>query len=230
MTTVLVVGGTSGLGLAVARKYVADGWSVVITGRDAGRAEEVAADVGGGTRGLAVDLSEPETVAAALEPIEAVDHIVLSAIDRDTNNIAGYDIAAARYLAMLKLVGYTAVISTLQERLSEEGSVVIFGGRAKDRPYPGSTTVSTVNGGVTGMVNTLAVQLAPRRVNAVHPGIVADSPYWSGKTAATDGVREHTPTGRNVSTADIVDAVDFLVRNRSVNGINLDVDGGWLLG
>src|SRR5262245_53187933 len=113
MTTVLVVGGTSGLGLAVARKYVADGWSVVITGRDAGRAEEVAADVGGGTRGLAVDLSEPETVAAALEPIEAVDHIVLSAIDRDTNNIAGYDIAAARYLAMLKLVGYTAVISTL---------------------------------------------------------------------------------------------------------------------
>ena len=64
-----------------------------------------------------------------------------------------------------------------------DGSVVLFGGRAKDRPYPGSTTVSTVNGGVSGMVRSLTVQLAPRRVNAIHPGIVGDSPYWSGKAA-----------------------------------------------
>ena len=76
----------------------------------------------------------------------------------------------------MKLVGYTAVVGALRDRLAEDGSVVLFGGRAKDRPYPGSTTVSTVNGGVSGMVRSLAVQLAPRRVNAIHPGIVGDSP------------------------------------------------------
>jgi len=229
MTSLLVVGGTAGIGLEVARRYAVEGWSVGLTGREAGRAEKVAGNVGGDTRGIGLDLSEPEQVAAALADIDAVDHVVLSAIARDANNVADYDIAAARYLAVMKLVGYTAVVSALLDRLAEDGSVVLFGGRAKDRPYPGSTTVSTVNGGVSGLVNTLAVQLAPRRVNALHPGIVADSPFWAGKSDATDKVRRHTPTGRNVAMADIVDAVDFLLRNGSVNGIDLYVDGGWLL-
>jgi NAD(P)-dependent dehydrogenase (short-subunit alcohol dehydrogenase family) len=229
VTAIVVVGGTSGLGRAVAERYAGEGWSVVVTGRDPSRAEQVAAEVGGDTRGISLDLSEPEQIADAVSGVGPVDHLVLSAIARDSNNIVGYDIAAARYLAIMKLVGYTAVVSALVDRLADDGSVLIFGGRAKDRPYPGSTTVSTVNGGVSGLVTTMALQLAPRRVNALHPGIVADSPYWSGKSAATDAVREHTPTGRNVATADIVDAVDFLLRNRSVNGIDLYVDGGWLL-
>jgi NAD(P)-dependent dehydrogenase (short-subunit alcohol dehydrogenase family) len=106
---------------------------------------------------------------------------------------------------------------------------VIFGGLAKERPYPGSTTVSTVNGGVSGMVNALATELAPIRVNAIHPGIVGDSPFWTEKTQAVDAVKARTPTGRNVAMTDIVDAVDFLLRNRSVNGVDLYVDGGWLL-
>ncbi len=105
----------------------------------------------------------------------------------------------------------------------------MFGGLAKDRPYPGSTTVSTVNGGVTGW-STLATELAPVRVNAIHPGIVGDSPYWSGKPAAVlEGVRSRTPTGRLVTMADIVDAVVFLLENPSVNAANLPVDGGLLL-
>ena len=136
---------------------------------------------------------------------------------------------AATYLVTMKLIGYTTTVHTLLDRLSTAGSVVLFGGLAKERPYPGSTTVSTVNGGVSGLVRTLAVQLAPLRVNALHPGIVGDSPFWSGKDAATAAVRDRTPTGRNVAMADIVDAVDFLIRNRSVNGIDLFVDGGWLL-
>ncbi len=233
MTTLLMVGGTSGLGLAVCRRYAAEGWSVLLTGRDADRAEAVAADlaeeVNGDIRGLALDLSAPEQVAGALADVGAVDHLVLSAIARDASSVAAYDIAGARYLTTMKLVGYPAVVSALADRLSPDGSVLLFGGRAKDRPYPGSTTVSTVNGGVTGLVRTLALELSPRRVNAIHPGIVADSPFWSGKEEATARVREHTPTGRNVTTADIVDAVDFLVRNRSVNGVDLYVDGGWLL-
>jgi NAD(P)-dependent dehydrogenase (short-subunit alcohol dehydrogenase family) len=108
--------------------------------------------------------------------------------------------------------------------------MVLFGGRAKDRPYPGSTMVSTVNGGVTGLVHSLAVELAPVRCNAIHPGIVGDSPYWSAKgEPALEPVRKRTPSRRLVTMEDIVGAVVFLLENRSVNGENLHVDGGWLL-
>jgi NAD(P)-dependent dehydrogenase (short-subunit alcohol dehydrogenase family) len=229
MTTMLIVGGTHGIGLEVARRYAGEAWSVIVAGRDGSHAKSMSAEIGGDTRGIALDLSEPEEVAGALTDLDTVDHIVLSAIIRDTNTIADYDIAAARYLAIMKIVGYTAVVSALRDRLAQDGSVVLFGGRAKDRPYPGSTTVSAVNGGISGMVRTLALQLAPRRVNAIHPGIVADSPYWSEKDDYIAKIREATPTGRNVAIADIIDGVDFLIRNRSANGIDLYIDGGWLL-
>ncbi len=226
---ILVVGGTSGIGREIAARYAGEGWSVTLTGREADRASEVAAAVGGGARGLAVDLSRPDDLPAALADVGPVDHLVLAAIARDANTVQEYDVVAATYLVTMKLIGYTATVHTLLDRISTAGSIVLFGGLAKERPYPGSTTVSTVNGGVSGMVRALAVQLAPLRVNALHPGIVGDSPFWSGKDAATTAVRERTPTGRNVAMADIVDAVDFLIRNRSVNGVDLFVDGGWLL-
>ena len=226
---IVVIGGTSGIGREIAARYAGEGWSVTLTGREADRASEVAAEVGGGARGLAVDLSRPDDLPAALADVGPVDHLVLAAIARDANTVQEYDVVAATYLVTMKLIGYTATVHTLLDRLSTAGSIVLFGGLAKERPYPGSTTVSTVNGGVSGMVRSLAVQLAPLRVNALHPGIVGDSPFWSGKDAATTAVRERTPTGRNVAMADIVDAVDFLMRNRSVNGIDLFVDGGWLL-
>jgi NAD(P)-dependent dehydrogenase (short-subunit alcohol dehydrogenase family) len=103
----------------------------------------------------------------------------------------------------------------------------MFGGRAKDRPYPGSTTVTTVNGGISTLIRTLAVELAPIRFNAIHPGIVGETPYWAGKTL--DHVVARTPTKRLVTMAEVVDATVFLLENRGVNGVNLYVDGGWML-
>jgi NAD(P)-dependent dehydrogenase (short-subunit alcohol dehydrogenase family) len=123
------------------------------------------------------------------------------------------------------------VIHSLRDRLTEDASVVLFGGLAKDRPYPGSTMVTTVNGGITTLINTLSVELAPIRFNAIHPGIVGDTPYWAAKPPEVlEGVRSRTPTGRLVTTADIVDAVRFLLENPGVNAVNLRVDGGTLLG
>ena len=87
--------------------------------------------------------------------------------------------------------------------------------------------MTTVNGGVTGLVHTLAVQLAPIRVNGLHPGIVGDSPEWSGKPL--DGVIARTPLGRLATMDEIADAAIFLLENGAVNGVNLEVDGGWLL-
>jgi NAD(P)-dependent dehydrogenase (short-subunit alcohol dehydrogenase family) len=225
----LVVGGTSGIGRAIVQHYAGRGWALTLTGRDATRAAGVAKEIGAGVEGIALDLSTPDGVAGQLAGVGELDHVVICAIDRDANTVKDYDIKAALYLVTMKLVGYTEVVHALLPRLTPDASIVMFGGLARDRPYPGSTTVSTVNGGVGGLVHTLAIELAPIRVNALHPGIVGDSPFWSGKDAAVAAVVERTPLGRHVEMSDIVDGVDFLLCNRSVNGIELAIDGGWLL-
>jgi NAD(P)-dependent dehydrogenase (short-subunit alcohol dehydrogenase family) len=224
---VLVVGGTRGLGLEVARHYASRGDAVVITGRDASRAAAAAAELGPSVSGIGFDMGDPFQVGPSLESLGPVSRLVLSAIARDENPAREYKIAAAVELTTMKLVSYVEAIHTLLPRLSDSSSVVLFGGRAKDRPYPGSTTVTTINGGVSSMIRTLAVELAPIRFNAIHPGIVGDSPYWKDKPL--DAVVARTPTRRLVTMADVVDATVFLLENQSVNGVNLYVDGGWML-
>ena len=227
---VVVVGGTSGLGLEVARHYADRGREVVLSGRDADRAEAVAAKLGGRARGIGLDLAEPGELADRLAGVQGVDHLVLAAIERDENRVHSFDLEGATRLVTLKLVGYTEVVHVLAPRMDPDGSVVLFGGRAKDRPYPGSTMVSTVNGGVTGLVHSLAVELAPIRCNAIHPGIIGDSPYWSAKgEPVLERYRSETPSRQLATMEDVVGAVVFLLENRSVTGVNLYVDAGWLL-
>ncbi|NNL47000.1 MAG: SDR family oxidoreductase [Acidimicrobiia bacterium] len=225
--SVLVVGGTGGLGREVARHYHDAGHPVIITGRDAGRSADIASAIGERATGLGFDLSRPETIADALTDVGPVSRLVLSAIARDNNPVRDYTIEQAINLTTMKLVGYTATVHTLLDRLSSDSSVVLFGGRAKDRPYPGSTTVTTVNGGISSLIRTLAIELAPIRFNAIHPGIVGDSPFWEGKDL--DAVIARTPTGQLATMSEVVDATVFLLENRSINGINLYVDGGWML-
>ena len=150
-------------------------------------------------------------------------------IERDENTVADYSIERALHLATLKLVGYTEVVHALTPVLSDDASILIFGGQALRRPYPGSTTVTTVNGAVTGLVRTLVIELAPRRVNALHPAIVGDSPQWRDMPEERfQALVARTPTGRLVTMAEVVDASRFLLENHAINGINLAVDGGWL--
>ncbi|MFE7844208.1 SDR family NAD(P)-dependent oxidoreductase [Microbacterium sp. NPDC057407] len=230
--TIVVVGATSGIGLELAKDIVADGDRVIITGRDQAAADAVAASIGERARAVALDISEPEAIADRLSGIGPVHGLVLAAIERDANTVRDYDIARARRLVTLKLVGYTEVVHALLDRLepSRETGIVLFGGRAKDAPYPGSTTVSTINGGVEGLVRTLALELAPIRVNAIHPGIIGDSPFWASKPEGVlDGYKSRTPGGELATMADIVDATKFLLRNQGVSGTSIYVDRGWRL-
>jgi NAD(P)-dependent dehydrogenase (short-subunit alcohol dehydrogenase family) len=227
---VVVVGGTQGLGREVARHYVEQGREVVLSGRDPARAEAVAGELGGKARGIGLDLAEPGRLAERLADVEGVGHLVLAAIERDENRVSSFDLQGATRLVTLKLVGNTEVVHQLVPRMDSDASVVVFGGRAKDRPYPGSTMVSTVNGGVAGLVSSLAVELAPIRCNAIHPGIVGDSPYWSAKgEAVLERYRSEVPSRQLTTMQDVVGAVVFLLENRSVTGANLYVDAGWLL-
>jgi NAD(P)-dependent dehydrogenase (short-subunit alcohol dehydrogenase family) len=200
---------------------------VVITGRDEMRAQAAAAELGGNASGLGFDLADPTAIAPALASVGPVSRLALVAIERDNNPVRTYDVASATRLTTMKLVSYPETVHTLIDRLDDDSSVLLFGGRAKDRPYPGSTTVTTVNGGVATMLATLATELAPIRFNALHPGIVGDSPFWEGKPL--DAVIARTPTKRLATMEDVVDAAVFLLENQSVNGTNLYIDGGGML-
>lgn len=228
--TIVIIGGTSGIGLEIAKDAIARGERVVLTGRDIDNARAVAAGLGDAATGLAVDLSEPEGIAASLAEVGAVNGLVLTAIERDANTVRDYSIERARRLITLKLIGYTETIHTLIDRIEPtvESSIVLFGGRAKDAPYPGSTTVSTINGGIEGLLMTLALELAPIRVNAIHPGIIGDSPFWAAKPEGVlDAYESRTPGGALATMEDVVGATRFLLDNKGVSATSLYVDRAW---
>jgi NAD(P)-dependent dehydrogenase (short-subunit alcohol dehydrogenase family) len=226
--SVVIVGGTQGIGRELAQHYADQGREVVITGRDGPRAKEIAGEIGGRTVGLGFDLARPHEIAEQLSGIGNVQHLILAAIERDTNSVREYDIDQAVRLVTLKLVGYAECVHALLPGMGQESSILLFGGLAKDRPYPGSTTVTSVNGAVTTMVRTFVVELAPIRVNALHPGIVGDSPTWKDRAEFLESVLARTPTGRLVTMRDVVEVAVLLLENGSMNGTNVVVDGGWL--
>jgi NAD(P)-dependent dehydrogenase (short-subunit alcohol dehydrogenase family) len=227
VTTAVIVGGSSGIGFFMPERMAGRGDDVVVTSRDRGRADAAAKQAGGRCRGIALDLAHPETIEEAVSDIGTLDHLVITAIEQGANSFGTFDTRAATVAVTIKLVGYTETVRALRPRLNPGGSVVLFGGVAKDRPSPGSVMVTAFNGGVNALVKSLALELAPHRVNAVHPGVVGDSPKWRD-------VLDHpqvpcTPIGRLVTMQEVADATDFLLTNGGVNGQNLEINGGVLL-
>src|SRR5438034_1171817 len=131
-------------------------------------------------------------------------------------------VAAVAAGAVLVVGGTSGIGLRLAETYAVRGGEVLITGRSAQR-------CQEVAAGVEGLVRTLAVQLAPIRTNAIHPGVVGDSPEWAGKPEAVlDTIRARTPIGRLVTMDEIVDASIFLLENGAVNGVNLEADGGWM--
>jgi NAD(P)-dependent dehydrogenase (short-subunit alcohol dehydrogenase family) len=227
----VVIGGASGIGLGIARAAHALGCQVTIAGRGAGRVGEIAASIGPAATGLHIDLADADSIRAALAQGPPIDHLVLTPIHRLATSVKNFDLAEANRLAQIKLTGYVAAVSAALPRLKPSSSIVLFAGLSKANPYVGSTMISIVNGGIVGMTKTMAVELTPIRVNCVSPGLVPDSPTWEraikqGANAIVDAMIARTPARRLATTDDVVHAVFFLLDNRAVNGIDLEIDGG----
>lgn len=228
--TVVIAGATNSLGKSIAKHYVDRGNRVVVSSRKMGRAEALAREIGGDCIPVEFDLAEPKTIAPALADIDDVLHVVLMGLYRDDNKVREYNYEEAIKLVTLKLVGYTEVVHVLHSKMRENASILIFGGLAKDQPYPGSTTITTVNGAMATLINSLAIELSPIRANAIHPGQVGDSPAWMAKPKEViDNLKSRTAMGRLVTVAEVTDAVVFLLENGGVNGVNLRVDGGRMM-
>lgn len=226
MASVVIVGATRGTGRALAGEYASRGARVIVTGRSEQNARQAAAEIEGDVRGLRLDLSRPHEIAEALNGVGEVERLALVGIQRDINTIAAYDVTRAIDLAITKVVGYLTVVSALRERFTDDAAILLFGGMAKDHPYPGSTTLTAANAAVVGQVRTLCTELAPIRVNAIHPSAIGDSPFWLDNPDALELSRAQTLTGVSGRTGDVVEGCLFLLENPFANGVNLHLDGG----
>lgn len=233
--TVAVIGGSSGIGLATAQAARAEGASVVITGRSADRLTDALGTFGDGepaVRGVQLDSTDEQGTRALFEELPRVDHIFVSAstvlgggLSRDTESLRpALDTRVWGCLFAAKYGG---------PRMSEGGSITFCSGSSSIRPRPGSALGAASCAAVESMARTLAIDLAPVRVNAVVPGLI-DTPLLGGSGAeraqrlAEAG--RALPVGRVGRPEDIADAVLFLMRNGFVTGISLIVDGGRVLG
>lgn len=228
--TVVIAGATNELGTALAKHYIDKGHRVVVSSRTIERAQALAKELGGDCVPVAFDLAEPHSIAPALSNVDDVLHIVVMGIYRDDNKVREYNVDEAIKLVTLKLVGYTEVVHVLHPKMRQNASILIFGGLAKDQPYPGSTTITTVNGAMSTLINSLAIELSPIRANAIHPGQVGDTSSWMSKPKEVlDNLRSRTAMGRLVTVAEVTNAAIFLLENGGVNGVNLRVDGGRMM-
>jgi NAD(P)-dependent dehydrogenase (short-subunit alcohol dehydrogenase family) len=233
---VVVIGGTSGIGLALARAAHALGCKLTIGGRGAERAAEIAKLIGPGVTGLHVDLDDPASIRAALAEGPAIDHLVLVPIDQLATSVKNFDVRTANKAVHVKLTGYIELVHTVLPRLKPTSSIVLFSGLAKARPYPNATIISVVNAGIIGMMRTMAVELAPIRVNAISPSLVPDSPKWeaarkgtgayAGAGAFIDALAKQAPSRRLPTVSDVIHGVFFLVDNPGMNGHDLEIDSG----
>jgi NAD(P)-dependent dehydrogenase (short-subunit alcohol dehydrogenase family) len=225
---IIVFGGSSGIGLAIARAALARGAEVTIASRSADKLARAAAQLGAGARvaTAVADVADEAAVARALGA-RPVDHAVLTAVTPYYAPIRELALDRARALIDSKLVAALQIAKHV--RLPAHGSLTVVSGIAADRPMIGNATVAAVNGALNALVGALALELAPARANALSPGWV-DTPAWDaigGDKARRLGDRARAlPVGRIGTVEDLADAAMFLIGNGFTTGTVVRVDGG----
>lgn len=233
MTNAIIIGGGSGMGLALARTLLAEGMDVTIVGRSAdrlatGRAQ-LERDGYGKISAIAADMGREEDVAALFAQVERVDHVAVTAADATGvyGRTADVATATARAIVDTKLLGAWLVGKYAGGRVT--GSITYTSGINAYRPNGSNTIMAAANGALASLAYGLAIELAPVRVNVISPGWV-DTPIWNqlglDKQAAFAELAERLPARRVGTPDDIARAFSSMMHNGFITATVLHVDGG----
>ena len=231
---VVLIGGTSGIGLATARLAAERGARVVVV---SGRQESVRralAELPAGTDGHAVDVRDPVALDALFDRIGAVDHLVYTSGEPlALSPIAQLDVQTARRFFEIRYFGVLAAVRAAAPRLAPAGSVTPTSGSAGPRPAPGWAVAASICGAMEALTRELALELAPVRVNLVRPGVV-ESPLWSAmsqteRDALYQATAKSAPVGHTGRVDEIAGAYLYCLEQTYATGAIVPVDGGSVL-
>jgi NAD(P)-dependent dehydrogenase (short-subunit alcohol dehydrogenase family) len=231
---VVIVGGSSGIGLAVAKEAASQGAEVVIVSSNAERVQEAVRSIGGNVRGEAIDVSDEKAVEAFFTKIGAIDHLVFTAGDSlQLHKLADTDLKQARRAFELRYWSVLATVKYASPQIRNGGSIVLTTGVAGQRPLSGWVIAASVCGTIEALTRALAVELAPIRVNAVSPGVVRTN-LWQNMSSSEreqlfESVGKRLPVGRVGEAHDIAQAYLFLMQEGFSTGQTVVVDGGTVL-
>jgi NAD(P)-dependent dehydrogenase (short-subunit alcohol dehydrogenase family) len=228
--TALVVGGTSGIGLATARRLHARGETVHIVGRGKERLDAVAA-TDPALIGHQADGADRDAITAVADTIGPIDWLIITLSGSDgPGPIADLDLAMLRRAFDAKFWGHITTLQAALPHLAPTGSITLLGAVSARAGIVGTAGIAAINGAVEAMVKPLAAELAPMRVNGVSPGWV-DTPWWSG--LPEDDRRDYfaqtaqrLPTRRIATADDIAEVVVMAATNLNITGTILETDGG----
>lgn len=228
---ILIVGGSSGMGLAAAQRLARSGAEVFIAGRSQAKLNDALAQIDGRASAHAVDFTNAESLAALFAHIGQIDHLVVAAASNAAwGPFASVPVAALRQALEYKLLGYWQTLQAALPHLRRDGSVVLLTGAASRTAWPHTAGLAAVNGGITQMAQSLAKELAPLRVNVISPGLV-DTPAYDhlpteAKAGMFAGAAAALAVGRTGKADDIAEGIEFLIRNTFATNVLLDLDGG----
>lgn len=231
---VVIVGGSSGIGLGVAAAALKSGADVVIVGRSREKLQAAERTLGAGRNvtTLAADMTKEAEVARLFDEVGAFDHLVSTAGSPPPNDpIGSTDVDFARRFVDNKLIGAVLLAKHAVRNLRQGGSMIFTSGINKDRPpIPGGSVVSAIAGSFDYFARALAMELAPTRVNIVSPGWV-DTPMWDelvgeAKSGFFAEMAARLPSRRIATAADVAAAYLYLMESEFTTGETIHSDGG----
>lgn len=228
--TAIVVGGTSGIGLATARKLRTLSASVHIVGRSTQRMDTVAVS-DPDLIGHPADGGNRDEITAVMAGIGTIDWLVVTLSGSDgPGAIADLDLVMLRHAFDAKFWGHITTVQAALPHLASTGSITLLGAITARAGMPGTAGIAAINGAVEALVKPLAVELAPIRVNGVSPGLV-DTPWWSGlpddaRRAYFAQAAQALPARRIATADDIADVVVLAATNPNLTGTIIEADGG----
>ena len=230
----IIVGGSSGIGLATAKHLIAKGYRVTVTGRDRSKLDAAKAGLGDAET-VAIDATDRPAMRAFFAGTGGFDHLVLAFGSRKgAGPFASVDMTDVREGFEEKVYPQFASAQAALPSLNQGGSITFISAVSAEAAMPGTAGIGAANAAVAMLVPILAAELKPLRVNGVSPGVI-DTPWWDflpaeHKQAAFADFARRTPVGRIGRPEDVADAIGFLIGNSFMTGHMIVCDGGARLG